>query len=182
MNKKSINLKLNKMKQMKTVLNKKLFFLFLLLGTVLSVNAQSSQTLTESFCEGFGIRNYAVDTSDGANGTPGSTYSWSITGTNSNTAVLSASTGNPITINWAATPAGSYVVHVVETITASGCFASEKTLAVTVNALTSPTISAAGPTTFCTGGSVTLTASSGSSYLWSSGEITPSISPSTTGN
>ncbi len=38
------------------------------------------------------------------------------------------------------------------------------------------TISASGPTTFCTGGSVTLTANSGSAYLWSpGGQTTRSI-------
>ncbi len=36
-------------------------------------------------------------------------------------------------------------------------------------------LTAAGPTTFCEGGSVVLTASGGTSYLWSNGETTPSI-------
>ncbi len=43
------------------------------------------------------------------------------------------------------------------------------------------TITASGPTTFCTGGNVTLTANSGSSYLWSSGQTTQSISVSAAG-
>jgi hypothetical protein len=43
------------------------------------------------------------------------------------------------------------------------------------------TISASGPTTFCTGGTVTLTANSGSAYLWSSGQTTQSITVSTSG-
>ncbi len=38
-----------------------------------------------------------------------------------------------------------------------------------------PVITASGPTTFCVGDSVTLTASSGSSYLWSNGATTQSI-------
>jgi len=38
-----------------------------------------------------------------------------------------------------------------------------------------PTITASGSTTICTGGSVTLTASSATSYLWSTGETTQSI-------
>ncbi|MCX6291107.1 MAG: hypothetical protein NT126_05020 [Bacteroidetes bacterium] len=38
-----------------------------------------------------------------------------------------------------------------------------------------PTVSPAGPITICTGNSVTLTASSGSSYLWSNGATTQSI-------
>ena len=44
---------------------------------------------------------------------------------------------------------------------------------------TSASIGVSGPTTFCAGGSVTLTASAGgSSYVWSTGETTPSITVS----
>ncbi|MBK9543740.1 MAG: hypothetical protein IPO49_15755 [Bacteroidetes bacterium] len=45
-----------------------------------------------------------------------------------------------------------------------------------------PTISASGPLSFCQGGSVTLTASAGASYLWSNGATTNSINVSTSGN
>lgn len=44
------------------------------------------------------------------------------------------------------------------------------------------TVSASGPTTFCPGGSVTLTANSGSSYLWSNGAITQAITVDQSGN
>lgn len=45
------------------------------------------------------------------------------------------------------------------------------------------TITASGPTTFCTGGSVTLTANTGSAYLWSPGnQTTRSITVSTSGS
>ncbi len=44
------------------------------------------------------------------------------------------------------------------------------------------TITPDGPTTFCAGGSVTLTASTGESYLWSTSETTQSIVVSTTGS
>jgi hypothetical protein len=44
------------------------------------------------------------------------------------------------------------------------------------------TVTAGGPTTFCSGNSVTLTASSGTSYLWSGGQTTQAITVSTTGN
>jgi|GEM_PF-1219784 len=58
--------------------------------------------------------------------------------------------------------------------------------AVTVNAQpatpTTPTITAGGPTTFCAGGSVTLTSSAETSYLWSTGATTPSISATTAGS
>jgi hypothetical protein len=39
-----------------------------------------------------------------------------------------------------------------------------------------------GPTTFCAGGSVTLTSSAGTSYLWSNGASTPSIIITTSGS
>lgn len=45
-----------------------------------------------------------------------------------------------------------------------------------------PIITANGPTTFCAGGSVTLTSSPGVSYLWSSGETTQSITVTTSGS
>ncbi|REJ82312.1 MAG: T9SS C-terminal target domain-containing protein [Bacteroidetes bacterium] len=43
-------------------------------------------------------------------------------------------------------------------------------------------VNAAGPTTFCNGGSVTLTASGGSNYLWSNGATSASITVSTSGS
>ena len=50
------------------------------------------------------------------------------------------------------------------------------------NSQTSASIMANGPTTFCEGGSVMLTASSAASYNWNTGETTQSITVSTTGN
>lgn len=51
-----------------------------------------------------------------------------------------------------------------------------------VPSLFTPTISTSGSTSFCAGGNVTLTASSGSSYLWSTGATTSSITVSTAGS
>ena len=45
-----------------------------------------------------------------------------------------------------------------------------------------PTITASGPLIFCAGGSVVLTASPGSSYLWSNGSNSQSITVTTSGN
>ncbi|HLP53377.1 MAG TPA: M43 family zinc metalloprotease [Fluviicola sp.] len=53
---------------------------------------------------------------------------------------------------------------------------------VTVNATpATPTISAGGPTTFCSGGSVVLTSSSATGNVWSTGATTQSITVSTSG-
>ncbi len=43
-------------------------------------------------------------------------------------------------------------------------------------------LTASGPTSFCSGGSVSLTANSGSSYLWSSGQTIQSLVVNTSGN
>ncbi|MBK9732449.1 MAG: hypothetical protein IPO83_14435 [Chitinophagaceae bacterium] len=53
---------------------------------------------------------------------------------------------------------------------------------VLVNTNPAVTISPAGPVSICNGSSVTLTASSGNSYLWSTGATTQSIVVSTAGN
>ncbi|HRF17756.1 MAG TPA: hypothetical protein PK977_06290, partial [Chitinophagaceae bacterium] len=59
---------------------------------------------------------------------------------------------------------GNYSVTVTNSF---GCSAASAPTAVTVNPNPQATITASGPTTFCNGGSVTLTASAGTSYLWS---------------
>jgi gliding motility-associated-like protein len=61
---------------------------------------------------------------------------------------------------------------------ANGCSNSVST-SYTVKALSSAEITAGGSTTICQGASVVLTASSGTSYLWSTGAITQSITVST---
>ncbi len=86
-------------------------------------------------------------------------------------------TTQSITVNIA----GSYTVQVIN-IAACLSPASAPTV-VTVNpASVAPAITAGGATTFCQGGSVTLTASTGSSYLWSNGATTQSITVNTGGS
>jgi len=76
--------------------------------------------------------------------------------------------GNPIggetNQNYVATASGDYTV----VVTASGCpSAPSSATTVTVNpAPATPTITPGGPTSFCTGGSVTLTSSSASGNQW----------------
>src|ERR1035437_6695485 len=48
--------------------------------------------------------------------------------------------------------------------------------------IATPTITAGGPTTFCTGGSVNLTSSPGTTYLWSNGATTQIINVTTAGS
>src|SRR5207249_8850837 len=67
--------------------------------------------------------------------------------------------------NYTATASGSYTCQ----LNALGCHSSVSApTVITVNPLpATPTINAGGPTTFCAGGSVTLTSSSGTGNQWS---------------
>src|SRR5205807_1421723 len=69
------------------------------------------------------------------------------------------------------TQAGSYFVRVFD---AAGCSAQSQPVTVSI-ASPSATITPSGPTTFCAGGSVTLSAPAGYSYSWSNGATTQSI-------
>ncbi|WP_169788213.1 S8 family serine peptidase [Rufibacter tibetensis] len=68
--------------------------------------------------------------------------------------------------------AGDYTVTVTN---AAGCQVTSAPLKVQVNDLPVATISASGTTRFCAGESVTLTATEGSSYRWSTGATTRQI-------
>lgn len=94
-------------------------------------------------------------------GSPNITYEW-------NNGVTQS------TIN--ANTAGIYTVTVTNT---NNC-ASTATATLTVNANPNPTIS--GTLSLCPGGSTTLTANGGSSYLWSNGSTTAANSVSPTSN
>jgi len=93
----------------------------------------------------------------------GSTYLWSNGAT---TKSINANT------------AGSYVVTVSQS---GGCTSVSPATAVSVGAAPTPTITANGSLSFCTGGNVVLTASSGTVYLWSNGATANSITVSTSG-
>lgn len=79
------------------------------------------------------------------------------------------------------TQSGIYSVTVADN---SGCGSlPSNEITVVVNQAITPTITANGPTTFCNGDNVTLTASDGySSYQWSNGAVTQSIIVTQTGN
>ncbi len=75
---------------------------------------------------------------------------------------------------------GSYSVQTIS----NGCTSAvSNAVAVTINPIpATPTISASGSTTFCTGGSVTLTSGTASGNIWSNGETTESITVSASGS
>ena len=77
------------------------------------------------------------------------------------------------------TSAGTYTV----TFNSGGCSATSAGTLITINSSSiSPTISASGPTTFCEGGSITLSSSFTNGNNWSTGETTQSITVTTSGN
>ncbi|MDB5231875.1 MAG: hypothetical protein JWN76_2680 [Chitinophagaceae bacterium] len=87
------------------------------------------------------------------------------------------SPGGQNTKNITATAAGSYSVTVTD---ANGSSATSASVNVTV--APNATITASGPTTFCNGGSVMLTANAGASYSWSNGFTSQSITVTQSGN
>ncbi|HOS48710.1 MAG TPA: hypothetical protein PLG57_08740, partial [Bacteroidia bacterium] len=94
----------------------------------------------------------------------GTSYLWS-----------NGATAQQITVN----TAGNFAVTVTG---ANGCTATSTSQVVTVNALPTAQVTASGATTLCQGSSVTLTATGGSSYLWSNGSTSASITVNSTGN
>ncbi len=62
----------------------------------------------------------------------------------------------------------------------TGCEGTARTgVTLTLTAVPAASITASGPTTFCSGGSVTLNANNGTSYLWSNGQTGSSLTVNT---
>ncbi|NWK66980.1 MAG: gliding motility-associated C-terminal domain-containing protein, partial [Sediminibacterium sp. Gen4] len=77
----------------------------------------------------------------------------------------------------------TYQLVSVQESSATACVnAQTASITVTVNALPTVNITPGGTTTFCADGSVTLTSTTGNSYLWSTGATTQSINVSNQGN
>lgn len=93
------------------------------------------------------------------NAAPGfATYSWSNGDTTPSTTISAA---------------GNYNVLVTD---GSGCSNISATITVQLNPDETPVVTPSGELTFCQGGTVTLTSSAASSYMWSTGATTQSIS------
>ena len=177
--------------------------------TVNVINAPSSSTLTESACGSYTL-NGTTYTSSGVytqiiENTVGcdSTITLNLTVNPFLTPTISASgpttfcSGQSVTLTsssatdnvWSngattqsivVTAGGNYTVTVTGT---GGCSVTSAATSVTVNALPSaPIVTSNGPTTFCDGGSVTLTSSSSTGNVWSNGATTQSITLSTSGS
>jgi hypothetical protein len=120
-----------------------------------------------SLCAGY-TQTYSVAAVPGA-----TSYTWTLPG---------GWTGSSSTNSINATAGANGGIITVTANNACGS-STAQSLSVTVNPSPSaPTISASGPTSFCTGGSVTLTSSSASGNLWNTGDTTQSITVSSTGS
>jgi hypothetical protein len=94
-----------------------------------------------------------------------------------------AATGGSVVASPTLSAAGTVTYYAAARNTSSGCESGTRVpVVLTINQVPSASISAGGPTTFCQGGNVVLTANSGSSYLWSNGAVTQSITVSTGGS
>jgi hypothetical protein len=117
---------------------------------------------------------------------------------NASATALSATAGSGNSLRWYTQPTGGTFTttapipstasagttnYYVSQVNSSGDESMRAVIIVTVNALpATPTISAGGPTSFCTGGSVLLTSSSAVGNVWSNTQTSASITVSTSGN
>ena len=150
-----------------------------------AANTCSSSSYSESICTGATASVVSVAVASGSTGTY--TYQWySYNGTTTPTLT-------PATSSWTAVNTGLTLTTSALTqnityacfVTPIGCGTGAWAInfrQVTVNSLpATPTITPSGSTSIVTGGNVTLNASSGTTYLWSTGATTSSIVVSTAG-
>lgn len=122
---------------------KKIFLLTVLFTALFCTNSYAQTTPTISNACFGATKEYVVDlptvpptlgSTDTANGTPGSTYTWSVSGTGY-AGLITDNFTNKITIDWRTTPAGNYTVRVQETNTTFVCPAAPQEMIVTILAL-----------------------------------------------
>ncbi len=131
---------------------------------VLAVCKNASSLLTANVSNGFGSI----------------TYKWqsgpTITGAWTDIPGATSATYSPPT-----TAAGTFYYQVVVSASGAGCDNASAIVTFVVYPLPTAVITPGGPTTFCQGGSVTLTASGGTGYVWSNTSTTAAITVSSTG-
>ncbi|HEY1018145.1 MAG TPA: gliding motility-associated C-terminal domain-containing protein [Sediminibacterium sp.] len=127
-------------------------------ATLVTVNALPSATITAS-----GPTSFCAGGSVGLTASAGAAYVWS-----------TGATTQSITVNSTSSPT-------VSVTDINGCSNLSAAINVTVNVLPTATITTSGPTSFCVGGSISLTASAGAGYLWSTGATTQTISVTSSG-
>ncbi|HEX4876004.1 MAG TPA: S8 family serine peptidase, partial [Chitinophagaceae bacterium] len=94
-----------------------------------------------------------------------------------------APTGGTVVASPTLSTAGTVTYYAAAKDNTTNCESTTRTpVVLTINQVPAAAITAGGPVTFCQGGSVTLTANAGTSYLWSNGATTQAITVSAAGN
>lgn len=94
-----------------------------------------------------------------------------------------AATGGSVVANPILATPGTVTYYAASRDNVSGCESNTRTaVTLTITQVSAAAISAGGNTTFCQGGNVVLTASPGSSYVWSTGATTQSITVNAAGS
>jgi len=143
--------------------------LLLLFGLLLSPIAEAQTNSTDPHIVCFGSTEpYRVDyTENSGAGTLGSTYAWTILTPGFLGSIATnqgpGASSNAISINWGTTPAGNYVLQVIETN--GSCPGTPIQLNVQIVPL--PTIDAGANVAICAGSPTTLTATGAATYAWS---------------
>jgi len=150
-------------------------------ASTITVTVNPSPVLTTS--QTFAICSGNTTSIPLTSGTSGTTYTWTI-GTVTGS-ITGQAAGSGSTIAQTLTNGGSTngTVQYIVTPTANGCAGSATTITVTIN--TAPTVTTPNPAVVCSGGttSIALTSSpSGSTFAWTIGTVTGSVSGQSSGN
>ena len=95
----------------------------------------------------------------------------------------SAATGGTVVSSPTLNSVGTITYYAASVNTSTGCESASRTaVKLTIDNVPPATAAAGGPTTFCQGGNVILTASNGTSYSWSNGATSQSITVTMSGN
>ncbi|MBI4646453.1 MAG: PKD domain-containing protein, partial [Bacteroidia bacterium] len=133
-------------------------------GGTAVIGPDANFTITQTGCYSYNFtKNFAIDPSTN------STYFWSFGDGGTSTSQ------NP---SYTYSSGGTYIIS-LQVTDLLGC--SSTTSQTVVIGIWVPTITPDGPTTFCDGGSVTLTSSAASSYLWNTSATTQAITVNTSG-
>lgn len=135
-------------------------------------NAGTASVSFNSVCMGGLVPSFSVSNSTG-------NADWEIS-TTPFTSWNSFGSGNPYTPTLPGGPGEYHMRAVVTNGTCSAAISNE--VIVNVYDVPGTSVTLSGPVTFCTPGSVTLTASAGTSYLWSNGATTQSVTATESGN